>query len=68
MEWLKKGCDACRRMWERGTPPPELAVCIPRHASLHRCPECGTYWEQHERYADTISIEEAKLYYQFEPS
>lgn len=66
MEWSDKGCNACRAMWERGAPPPELAVSILRHATLHLCPECRTYWEAHERYADIISVEEVERQYGIE--
>jgi hypothetical protein len=33
------------------------------HSRLHRCGTCGTFWEQHERYADVIpEIEARRLY------
>jgi hypothetical protein len=31
-------------------------------------PACGTNWEQHERYADTIPIEDARQYYHWDDS
>jgi hypothetical protein len=52
--WQEKGCAVCRHQWETGAPPPEIAVNIAMHASLHRCPVCGTYWERTERLADVI--------------
>ena len=58
--WTDKGCPICRAKWERGDFPPELAVNIAQHLRLHRCEVCGTYWQQAERYADTISPEEAR--------
>ena len=61
--WERKGCPICRRMWEVRGQPPRLGVSLVRQTYLHQCEECGTYWEQHERYADTISSEEAKRFY-----
>lgn len=61
--WQSKGCAACRGLWERGDHPPELATNILLHARLHRCSSCGTYWEQLERYADTIDEEDARKSY-----
>jgi hypothetical protein len=61
--WLDKGCAICRGQWESGTHPPELAVSNVLHSRLHCCNQCGTYWEQHERFADVIDEKEAvKLY------
>lgn len=54
----------CRRQWEEGSPPPELAVSQERRATLYRCDVCGTFWEQFERYADVVSSEDARRYYQ----
>jgi hypothetical protein len=58
--WETKGCEVCRKQWEVGQHPPELAVSIPLHTRLHRCSVCGTYWIQEERYADVIQEEEAR--------
>jgi hypothetical protein len=60
VEWKDKGCSVCRGLWESGKHPPELAVNYDLHTRLHRCSECGTYWEQLERYADVISESEAR--------
>ncbi len=62
-EWKHKGCEVCRGLWEAGRRPPELAVSIALHARLHRCETCGTFWEQHERYADVIAESEARRLY-----
>ena len=61
--WQSKGCTICRGLWEMGDHPPELSMSILLHAQLHRCSSCGTYWEQLERYADTISEEVARERY-----
>lgn len=63
MPWESKGCPICRRMWEMEGQPHQLGISIVRRTYLHQCEECGTYWEQHERYADTISADEAKFFY-----
>lgn len=61
--WETKGCEACRRLWESGGRPPELAINFVLHSRLHRCAVCGTFWEQHERFADTIEEQEARRLY-----
>lgn len=61
--WNSKGCAICRQQWETGRPPPELAVNYKLHGRLHRCPACGTYWEQSERYADVLTEDAAKQRY-----
>ena len=61
--WEDKGCFVCRRKWETGEPPNRLGINLARNAYLHWCDVCGTYWEQYERYADTISVEDAAIYY-----
>ena len=61
--WEDKGCLVCRRKWETGEQPNRLGINFARNAYLHRCDVCGTYWEQYERYADTISVEDAAIYY-----
>ena len=61
--WQDKGCKLCRELWESGQRPPELAINYDLHSRLHKCNECGTYWEQHERYADIIDENEAKKLY-----
>jgi hypothetical protein len=63
LEWKNKGCESCRSLWEAGRRPPELAVNYELHARLHRCLVCGTYWEQNERFADTIDEQEARRLY-----
>lgn len=61
--WNEKGCLVCRRKWEAGDQPERLGISVARNAYLHRCEECGAYWEQYERYADVISYEDALRYY-----
>lgn len=61
--WNDKGCEVCRRMWEKGQRLLELGVSVERHATLYRCEECGTYWEEMERFADVLSEEEVKRSY-----
>lgn len=41
----------------------ELGVNVDRHAALYRCEKCGTYWEEFERFADTISENEVRRFY-----
>jgi uncharacterized Zn finger protein len=55
MAWKDKGCAICRRQWMSGERPEQLAVCIALHTRLYRCAECGSYWEENERYADVIT-------------
>lgn len=61
--WSNKGCSVCRRQWETGEQPTRLGISFARHAYLHQCDVCGSYWEQYERYADVISIEDARNFY-----
>ena len=61
--WERKGCEVCRKLWESGERPPELAINFALHSRLHRCNVCGTFWEQHERFADTIEEQEARDLY-----
>ena len=61
--WKEKGCPTCRGLWESGLRPPELAASDELHSRLHRCSSCGSLWEQHERYADTIDEQEARRLY-----
>jgi hypothetical protein len=62
-DWKEKGCAVCRALWESGQRPLELAVRYDLHSRLHRCSSCGAYWEQNERYADTIDEQEARRLY-----
>ena len=61
--WDSKGCPTCRQLWRVGKEPPKRATNDERHSFLHRCDECGTYWEQFERYVDVISEDEARANY-----
>ena len=63
LSWQDKGCDVCRHQWEAGVQPPNIAINIARHADLHRCDACGTYWEQVERFAAPIAESEARTFY-----
>lgn len=62
-EWKEKGCQVCRHQWEAGERPRELAVSYALHTRLHRCDVCGTFWEQHERFADVIGEMDALRLY-----
>jgi hypothetical protein len=63
IKWQDKGCKSCRDLWKSGQRPQELAINYDLHSRLHKCKECGTYWEQHERYADIIDESEARKLY-----
>lgn len=60
VKWDDKGCAICRKLWESGKRPPELTINFSLHSRLHKCAECGAYWEQLERYADVIDEREAR--------
>ena len=65
-QWESKGCEVCRQSWLDGSAAslmPELADNKEKHSILRRCPECNTYWEEFERFADTISCEEVAAEY-----
>lgn len=62
-EWDNKGCATCRQKWLSGEGLTKLGISDDRHASLHYCSSCNTFWEQHERYVDTISEDEAARVY-----
>lgn len=62
-EWDKKGCATCRSKWLSGEGLKKLGISDERHASLHYCDRCNTFWEQYERYVDTISEAEAATIY-----
>lgn len=64
LEWNDKGCNFCREMWEIGRHRLiQITININRHAILYRCSECGSYWEEHERFANTISEKDLEKYY-----
>jgi len=63
LSWHDKGCEVCRNQWEIGKHPPQIATNIARHAHLHRCNICGTFWEQNERFAEPISVSQARKLY-----
>ena len=52
IKWQDKGCKSCRDLWKSGQRPQELAINYDLHSRLHKCKECGTYWEQHETPPD----------------
>ena len=60
IKWEEKGCNVCRKLWESGKRPPELAINYDLHSRLHKCSICGSYWEQLERYADIINESDAR--------
>ncbi len=61
--WMDMGCSICRGQWERGERPRLVAENVYLHSRLYTCAACGSYWEELERYACTISIEEARKNY-----
>ena len=61
--WENKGCSDCRKLWERGQTPPMLAESIEHHARLYRCDVCNTLWEEYERYADVVTIDDVRNRY-----
>lgn len=63
-EFNEKGCEVCRQRWLSGDFPREVAISLERHAHLHLCDECGTFWEQFERFPDVIKIEDVRKYYE----
>lgn len=62
-EWDNKGCVTCRQKWLTGEGLIKLGVSDERHASLHYCSSCKTFWEQYERFVDTIAEDEAARVY-----
>jgi hypothetical protein len=63
LPWEERGCEVCRRQWETGDQPPQISVNVERHAYLHLCGVCGTYWEQNERWAEPIKESQARSFY-----
>jgi hypothetical protein len=61
--WESKGCAICRRQWETGEQPRRICISQERQAYLHLCEVCGSYWEQAERHAYTISEDDARSFY-----
>lgn len=62
-EWERKGCAVCRSKWYAGEGLKKLGESYERHASLHYCEECQTFWEQFVRYVDTITEAQASTIY-----
>ncbi len=60
IKWEDKGCSLCRKLWESGKRPSELAINYDLHSRLHKCFACGAYWEQLERYANVINESDAR--------
>ena len=58
IEWERKGLRFVVNNGNRGNAP-ELAINCALHSRLHQCATCRTHWEQNERYADVLSVEEA---------
>ena len=63
IEWDNKGCSTCRQKWLSGEGLTKLGVNNERHASLHYCSSCETFWELYERFVDTIPAGEAAAVY-----
>jgi hypothetical protein len=59
------GCIECRNCWVMGKSkrPHELSTDYENKTTLYQCPVCGTYWEEGERTAQTISLESANMKY-----
>jgi hypothetical protein len=53
--WKDKGCAVCRLQWMSDERPQQLGVSFALHTRLYRCSDCGSYWEENERYADVIA-------------
>ena len=58
-----QGCAVCREQWMTGSRPTFLALSIALHTRLFRCDECGSHWEELERYAVQVSPSEARLHF-----
>jgi hypothetical protein len=63
MNWERKGCGTCRKMWETGEQPRRVGMSSTRCAFLHYCVVCKSYWEQCRRYADIIPYQEVLQFY-----
>lgn len=63
IDWNNKGCEVCRSLWAKGDTPEKLVVSQEHHTVLYQCSSCGTYWEEHERFADVIDLKELGLKY-----
>lgn len=59
------GCNECYNFWQEypNKKPNYLKASIRRHAFLYQCPSCKTFWEESERFAIIISLEEVEAYY-----
>ena len=74
MEWMQKGCDACRQGVLSGMYSPEVATkfqlpvapptftyrSVEACVDLYRCNQCGAWWEFNQREAHVISQDTAK--------
>ena len=60
-----EGCEYCRRGANSATwpPPSRIATSADGWAFLHRCGECGAYWEFNVREAHVIGEAEARQHY-----
>lgn len=61
-EWMKQGCEICRTGVLSGhwLPPYLVTTNYEAHARLHKCNDCGAWWEENEREAHVISEKEAQ--------
>ena len=57
--WNQAGCLMCRSQWLSGHFPPQIALNRLAHATLHRCKDCNTLWQQEERSAYPVSLSQA---------
>lgn len=62
---MNDGCDLCNRYWSKHPRkrPAELSVNYENQTMLFQCTECGTYWEETQRYPHVITEKDAKTLY-----
>ena len=60
-----KGCNECKDFWQFSKVKMPKAICFndSRQASLYKCPNCLSYWEESQRFAYILSGDELKKYY-----
>ena len=63
-EWKDKGCKVCREWWSIGSLPKSISQNSERRSVLYLCEDCGSYWEEFERYADIIDGKDISMYYE----
>lgn len=63
VDWNNKGCESCRKLWEQGERPKFISESIKYHSRLYQCEVCGVFWEEYERFADIVDIEDVSSKY-----